>query len=453
MINFSLQLIFSSGSFPEVIAILAFLCDLVRDIKKCQTIEMPLIPCDKLINNDFMALFIHEVNLNYYDLYIKDDKDDKDDPSPKPPNTAELNDELNLNKESEKKLVNGFIAAKTKQPGLTIGGLAAKTDQLKAKSEALEQKLVASDCEKYFNSIEDQLAEKEREYVKMQEVLCEKRNISKMVTITWDNKKRMVAAGQARIKNLERQIANQPYTTLDIKQLVAKEKTIKSSISMIESETRSIESQATDTQVKLARLHKLKLDGIQKFNEFTFHVTKILMQSPTFQQLNVIDFTIDPTASGETIQNMCLRLNRLNEKCMLVKREQMEQIEQYKATLAEYKAQYNQLKQKYGEQKTKMQNANKKLEMLNQKRDNCELKGTSSAAKLERAIRNKIATKQRIDEEIAGLRKKISELEVKNVQLFEDGERQAFEIIHAKQKLCRELDELNNQIEDATFEI
>ncbi|XP_055305943.1 uncharacterized protein LOC129570388 [Sitodiplosis mosellana] len=428
------------GSYPEVIAILAYLCDLVRDIKNHQPSDVPLIPCDQLMNTDHMLLFDSEVNRNYYDLYINE-----------PP--RKLDEGFPLDKEGEIKLVNGYIAAKMKQVGLTVEELAARTDKLKVSSEELERNLVVSDCEKYFNSIEEQLAEKEREYVKIQEILVEKRKYLKMVNMTYDEKARKLAAKKAELQNLMRQIENQTYTTLDIKQLIAKETSIKNSIAMIQNETGAIQVEAVDDQVKLARLQKLKMDGIQKFNEFTFHITKILMQSRSFQQLNIIDYTIDPTASTETIQNMCLRLNRLNEICAQVKQEHIKQIEQNKVALAEYKSQHSRLMEKYSNQMAVMQKANKKLEISNQKCANYETEGSSSVAKLKRVINEKIATKQRIDDEITVLRKKIDELEIKNVQLFEDGERQAYEIIQAKQTLCRELDELNNYIDDCTYDI
>lgn len=436
---------FSSHSFPEVVAILAYLCDLVRDIKKyAVATEMPKLPCDQLMNNEFMDLFVSETRRNYEAIF--GEKDDQQ--TQKPP---QINNDENvdlLDEEGQTKLLNGYVATKMKIDGLTIEELAAREKKLRQSSEELEKNLIKSDCEKYFNSIEEQLAQKEKEYLKIQEILVEKRKYLKMVTMTHDEKRRKLKAKQMEIQKLMQQIDHQKYTLLDVKQLMAKETSIKNSITMIQNANHVIQEEAADAQVKLARLQKLKLDSIKKFNEFTFNVIKILMQSQAFQQLNIIDYTIDPIASTETIQNMCLRLNRLNERCATVKQEYIQQIEQNKVTLAEYKSQYNRLKEKYADQKSKFQMANKNMEILNQKCTNYETDRSISMTKLRREITEKIATKQQIDDEIKMLRKKAEEMGIKNTQLFEDGERQAQEIVRAKQTFCQELDELNNKIDD-----
>lgn len=428
----------SSSSYPEVIAILAFLCDLVRDIKKCQAVEMPLTPCDMLINTEFMTLLNDEVRRNYHDRYVTKDQG--------PPEIDE--NEFPFDKEGEIVLVNGYIAAKMKKPGLTADELLVKTETLRSLSADLERDLVESECERYFNAIEEQLNEKEREYVKVQEILCEKRKCLKMITMTHVEKARKLASKQAELQSLMHEIDHQKYSTLDIKQLMAKEISMKNSIAMIQNEKAAIQAEAADAQVKLARLQKLKLDAIRRFNEFTFTVTKTLVQSSPFQTINVNNYTIDPASSTETIENICHRLNKLHEKCTQIRRQNIEQIEQNKATLAEYKSQYNRLTQKYHEQTAHMQVANKRHDLLNQKCAHYEAEGPENAAKLKRLIDDKITTKKRIDEETAALRGKINELEIKNAQLMEDGERKAFEIIQAKYLLCRQLDELNDHLDD-----
>lgn len=426
---------------------MAYLCDLVRDIKKyAVATEMPKSPCDRLMNDEYMNLFVSETKRNYIAIFGAK----KDEQSPNPPT---INNDENvdlMDEEGQTKLINGYVATKMKIDGLTIEGLAAREEKLRKSSEELEKNLVASPCEKYFNTIEEKLIKKEKEYVKIQEILVEKRKYLKMVTMTHDEKQRKLVAKQAEIQELMQQIENQKYTVLDVKQLMAKETSIKNSISMIQNANHVIQEEAADAQVKLARLQKLKLDSIKKFNEFTFNIIKILMQSQAFQQLNIIDFTIDPIASAETIQMMCLRLNRLNEKCTMVKQEYIQQIERNKVILTEYKSQFNRLKEMYADQSAKLQKANKKMEMLNQKFTNYKADESSNTAKLKREIAEKIATKQQIDDEIIALRKKAVEMEIKNIQLFEDGERQAHEIIRAKQTLCRELDELNKKIDDFT---
>lgn len=414
--------------------ILAFLCDLVREIKQhAVPTEMPLMHCDLLINDEFTRLFAAEALRNYIDY--------------KPPR-----EEL-LDEEAESKLINGLVAIKMKIDGLTVDELNAKAEILRKSSDELKQKLIASDIDKYFNSIEQQFNEKENEYQRLQEALTEKRKLLKMIMLTHDEKSRNLAKKHADIKEMMYQIKHQKYSILDIKQLISKETSIKNAMAMIQQEKEMIEAEAADAQVKLARLQKLKLDIIKKFNDFTYNITKKLMQTHSFKNINVIELTIDPTATGNDIHQACLRLSQLNEKCVIAKNEYMEEIVQNKKKLDEYKGQYTRLNEKYKEQMIKYQKFNKQLDTLNQKFTEFKDNGTTNNARLQREIEEKIACKKRIGEEIDNLKKKIETLEEQNVKIFEDGERKAKKIIQQKHQLTKQLDELNGLIDDFTDRI
>lgn len=411
--------------------ILAFLSDLVCEIKQFAVpTEMPLVPCDSLVNDDFMRLFVAETLRNYIDY--------------KSPREELLDEEGNAN------LVNGLVATKMKINGLTVNELAAKAEALKKSSEELQQKLIASDCDKYFDSIEEQFTEKENEHEKLQNLLAEKRKLLKMITLTHDDRARKLAAKQAELKQIMYKIQHQKYGILDIKQLIAKETSMKNAITMIQNEKETIEAEAADAQVKLARLQKLKLDIIRKFNDSTYHITKKLMQTHTFKNINVIDLTIDPAATEADILSTCLRLNQLYENCVIAKREYNEQIERSREKLEDYKSHYNRLTEKYTEQMITFQKANKNLDTLNQRYSQLEDEGTTNNAQLQREIQEKIDTKKRIEEEIERLRKKAEHLEVENVKIFADGERKAQDIIHEKQKLSQNIDKLSDLIDEHT---
>lgn len=411
-----------------MIAILAFLSDLVRDIRQYAIpSEMPMIPCDRLINNQFMALFSNEVLRNYINYM---------------PPREELLDEEGLTK-----LINGLIAAKMKMDNLTIDELMQRKEKLQKSSEKLQKNLIESDCMKYFKTIEEQFTDKQNEFKKLTEMLTEKRKFLKMITIIHDEKRRQLATKQTELNELMSKIDKQKYTILDMKQLIAKETSIKSSIAMLQAEINGIQTEAADAQVKLARYQKLKIDTIKKFNDFTFQIIKELVQCRSFQHLNVIDFTIDPIASFETIQNICHQLNGLNESCTIVKRQRIEQIQQNQIKLIDAKMEYNRLNEKYAEEMIKNQKVTKTLDDLNQKCLNYENNGNVSTVKLRREIDEKIAQKKYIDDEIHTVKMKAQKMELKNVQLFEAGEQKAQQIIRAKQMLCHEMDKLNQLID------
>lgn len=407
-----------------MIAILAFLSDLVRDIKKPALPDMPLMPCDRLVNNEFTCLFAAEALRNY--LSYDPDRDSL------------------LDSEGEAKLVNGLIAIKMKIDDLTVEKLTAKADQLRKSSAQIEQNLVKSESEKYFKAIEEQFADKENEHQKLLQMLADKRKYLKMITLTHDEHLAKMALKQAEMQNTMHIVQHQKYTTIDVKQLVAKETSIKSTISMIQKENDAIKAEADDAQVKLARLQKLKLDAIRKFNDFSLHAAQKLVRTPSFERLNINNLTIDPTASLQAIQSICLRLTQLNENCAILKRQQSNEIQENKSKLDEYKTQHAQLTMKYAEHLAQLQKAKQKFDSFNQKRSSCENEGSISADRLQREVDEKIAYKKQLEEQITGSRKRVNDLEAQNAQMLEDGERQAQQIIREKKKLCDQLDKIDD---------
>lgn len=385
---------------------------------------MPLKHCDRLINDEYMHYFVVETLNNY--------------------KNEDLPRGVLLQEDAERKLLNGMIAAKMKINGLTIDELTAKEEQLRKSSAELQNNLIESDCDKYFRSIEDQFAQKEAEYQKLQDILADKRKYWKMITLTHVEKARALAAAQAKLQQLMHQIQHQKYSVVDIKQLIAKESLIKSSIAMIQDEKKTIEAETMDAQVKLARLQKIKLESIRKFNDLTFQITKTLMQSHHFQELNINDFTIDPNAVPKVIQSICLRLNQLHEHCGMKKHGYTDQIEQIQANLLERHTEFSELTKKHTEQMANLQRASKKLNALNQMAAQLEDECAMITANLQREIAEKIATKTQIDEEIVKLRKKTEALKIENVRLFEEGEQKAHEIICTKKMLNKEMDQLND---------
>lgn len=224
---------FYSNCFPDAIAILAFLSDLVRDVKKYAVpTDMPLIHCDQLMKDDFTKVFSAEVRRNY----LLDKKLDE-------------KGKVTLDEEGERIVLNGMIAIKMKNDNLTIEQLHELEEKLRKSSEELQRKLVQTDCDKYFETIVEQYAGKEKEYQKLKETLAEKRTYLKMITLTHEEKAKELAAKQAMVQEMAHRIKHQKYTVIDIKQVLAKETTIKNSIGMIQTETDAIKVDAANVQV------------------------------------------------------------------------------------------------------------------------------------------------------------------------------------------------------------
>lgn len=429
----------NSNCFPDAVAILAFLSDIVRDIRKyAGPTEMPLIHCDELITDKFTETFAAEMLRNYNNIYLLTSKS-KDDEA------RDL-----INDEVHERLVNGLIAIKMKKEDITIEKIEAKAEELRLSSEKLEQKLVATDCDKYFAGIVEQYAEKKLEYQKIVEELTEKRKYLKMIKLTYDTKAQKLASKQVEIQKLTYQIQQQKYSVIDIKQLLAKETSIKNSIAMIQAETDAIKIDAANAQVKFARAQKLKLDVIKKFNDFTFQITQKLMQIHSYANLNINDITIDPTASSETILTICSRVHHLKENCAIVKKEHLNKIEQNKARLEELKVYSNRLSQKCTEKMAKRDADERKQNKLTEMYAMYEHDGSLKVAKLQRDIAHQIALKAKMDEDLVNLEKEAEKLAAKNVEIFNEGERKAYEQIREKQTICDEMTKLNDFVDQWT---
>lgn len=419
-----------SNCYPDAVAILAFLSDVVRDVKEYAIpTDMPLVHCERLIQDEFTEIFAAEA-LRHYLLTKKQD--------------------TLLYDAGDDRLVSGLIAIKMKNDNLTVAKLQAKAEQLRKSSDELRNKLVATDCDKYFSTMVEHVAEKESEYQKLLDAFGEKRRYLKMITLTHDEKAKTLASKQAKIQELVRQIQHQKYSVIDIKQLLAKEMSIKNSIAMIQTEIEAIKIDAADSQVKLARAHKLKLDAIKKFNDLTFQITRKLVQCHSYANLNVNDLTIDPTASNDDILKICQRVRLLNENCTLVKLDRTKRIQQNATKLTELRVHSNRLSQKYTEQKAICDEASHRLDAANQMHANYQSNGSSAAAKLQRDIADQISIKAKLDDEIVNLQRRAEQLTVENVELFNEAERKGYEIIREKQALCNQMDELNDFIDQCT---
>lgn len=388
--------------------------------------DMPLTHCDRLVNDEFTKLLAAEA-LDNYSTY---DPDQGLDP-------------VVLDK-----LVNRMLSIKMKFDGLTFETLLEKAALLRQSSAELKQNLVETDCEKYFNNIEEQFLAKEMEYEKLEEILREKRKCLKIINFSHDEKSRELAAMKTKLDEVSCSVRDQKYTTLDIKQLAAKETSVKNSIVMIQSEVDAIKLEAGDAQVKMARLQKLKLDAIKEFNDLTFRITQQLMQCRSFQQLNINDLTIDPTAPAKAIEHTCLRLQKLADTCDTIKRATRDHNQQKQLQLAECEQQRSQLDEKYTVEMTKFQQANQHLQNIHRKLTECEGKRTENTAKLQNTITDCIARKKQIDAEIEHLHKKHDRIQAKNEELLQTGESQARDILIAKQRLSDRIDELNDLLDD-----
>lgn len=389
---------------------------------------MPTIGCDGFGNDEFFCEFSQKVRNNYKN-YLKHD-----------------NDSL-FDVEDETHLVNRLIAIKMKKADLTVQKLVERTVELEASNEQLKKNLMQSESDKYFITIEEQFIEKQNEWHKLQETLAEKRKYLKMITLTHNESALKVAAKQAEYDRLVEQIQMQKRTILDIRQLIAQETNIKNSIAMIQTENDAIQMEAADTQVKWARLQKLKFDMIKRLNDVSFHITQKLMQLPSFQRINLKDLTLDPTASEQSIETLCAHLNQIYRNCAQAKRNCQQHIQQNHDQLIDIKSQHISMTERHRSEMVKYEAANANLTALKQKCTNFECNGSTEIAQLQGKIEEKIAQKKQLNEEIDESKIKIGDLGAENIRIYEDGERKALEIIRNKQAACKQLDQLNDAID------
>lgn len=414
-----------------MVAILAFVSDVIGDIRKCTgSMKMPLKPCDRLLNAEFTQLFSAEMLSSYlqYD-----------------PDHVSL-----LDNDSETLMINRFIAIKLKlNAPITVDELAAKTLKLQQSNEQLCDNLTETDVQKCFNSVHEQMMAQETELQHLQEVLNDKRTHLKMITLKHTERATELRAKQTECTSLIEKIQNQMYSTLDIKQLMAKETTIKSSIAMIRGEVDAIKAQMADCLVKLARAQKLKFDMIKQFNQFTFDITSKLMESSTFRQkTNVNDLTIDPAASMADVQKVCMHLKLLGESCAAVKRQYRQKIQQNNENMTECTAELEQLTDKYSADMTTFQMATTKLNEAQQQCENYKCDRSTDENRMRCAIDDLVAYKNEMMEQIDSLRSRAIKLKAENVALLNMGEQKSREAIRAKQTGIKQMNQLCDFIDD-----
>lgn len=253
-------------------------------------------------------------------------------------------------------------------------------------------------------------------------------------------------AKQSNCNDLIEQIENQKFTILDIKQLMAKEVTIKNSMAMIKEENEAIKVQAADAQVKLARLQKLKMDMIKRFNDVTYQIAQKLCETSRFQRVNVNDLTIDPTASVQSIQKVCIHLHLLTENCSAIKRQYNQQIKQNREKMTAYTTEFKQLNGEYTEKMDEFQMISKKFDVLNYQYKNCD--GSTDANRMQREIDEQIACKEHLIEQIKDLKEKICTLQAENIEVFNSGDQTARDIIRAKRAAIKQMNRLSDFIDD-----
>lgn len=389
---------------------------------------MPLKCCDRLLNDEFTKLFSAETLRNY--------------------TSYDPDHESLMDHDSEAQMVDRFIAIRMKNDNVTALDLAEKVLKLHESNEKLQENLIETDIQKCFASVSQQVVEKEKELSDLQAILNEKRTHLKMIKLKHGERLAELRAKQTRCDNLLEIIQNQPYTTLDIKQMMAKETTVKGSIALIQEEIDAIKVQAADAQVKLARLQKLKFDKIKEFNDTTFNIVQKLMETAAFRKINVNDLTIDPTASVREIQKVCMHLDLLNGSCAAGKRQYNQQIEQNHDKMTAYAIESKQLNEKHAADLVKFQTICRKLDDMNQQCTNFKSDGSAEASRMQCGIDEQIAYKKLLTDECHDLKGKATAMEAENVNLFNIGERKAQESIRAKRAAVKQIDRLTDFIDD-----
>lgn len=414
--------------FKECVALLAWLSDIVRFTQKTELTELPMLRGQEFPSDEYAKLFSNEVQ-NAFHLWNEESEDEF----------------ANI----QNGLVEKFIQMKM---GVSPAQLLDKTEQLE-KTNAKLVKVNATDNgteEKYFekmkvnyNKLKDDLNELQRSNaIKMD-------SIQKLTTVY-----RMKAAQATEKDNelaiLARKVQNQKYSVDDVQLVMHQTAALKQSIESSKAEISKIRNDATDIQVKVARLKQQRISAINDLNQFAYKIAQIMAKTQLYEKLNVNDLHIDVMAASDAIEMVCGRLKRLYDGMVANKQRIEDQIERRSATIEHLNSQQKLLVAELKALMSKYQKVNKISSIVNERILVYELESQAALIKLQ--VRSNDGNYEELLQEIATKREEMTRLEEENLKIFRTGEECIYENIRQKQIILKQLDDMNKTIENVISE-
>lgn len=414
--------------FKECVAMLAWLSDIVRYSQKDELPELPMVGGHEFPNESYTKHFSLEVQ-NAFHLW---------------------------NEESDEAfcyLQDGLIEAfvKAKRGGASIEEMIQKADELKRTNAKLSQAQAAADRieddEKAFEAIQSKYNELAEE--------CEElkiHNAGRIETINRLNVLHTLRANEAKEKKeafdaLFEQIAKQKYSMADIQRISDNTLLTKQAIASTDQEIVRIRENATDLQIKVARLKQQRNATIQDLNALAYKIAEILAKSQDYEHsVNVNDLCLDISADADTIRTVCMRLERLHDSVAANKQRTRHKIDQQNVKIFDLNTQTNHLESKWKNLKTKFQKVHRSLATINEKILRYQTESKISFAMLQPGTLNN--EYDELVKEMDEKREIITRLEMENLKILEDGEDCIYNIIEAKHNALEGLDNMSKLLDD-----
>lgn len=414
--------------FKECVGLLAWLSDIVRYSQKDKLAELPMDGGNEFPNESYTKHFSLEVQ-NAFHLW------------------NEESEEASFNIHDG--LIETFV--KAKRGCASIEQMIQKADELQKANEKLSQALAAAgqikEDENAFEAIQSKYNELEQEF---QELKIH--NAGRIETINRLNDVLKLKAIEAKEKKEHfnafiDKIGKQKYTTADIQRISENTLLTKQAIALANQEIARIRENGIDHQIKVARLKQRRNATIPDLNALAFNIAQILAKSHDYQcSVNVNDLCFDISANTDTLHIVCMRFERLHDNVAAHKQRICHQIDQHKAKLSDLQTQSDHLKSELKNLKIKFQKANRSLATINQKIFQYETESKMLFAELQPGTLNN--EYEKLAKEMADKREMITNLEIENLKILEDGENCIYKIIEMKHNALEILDNMSKLVDD-----
>lgn len=414
--------------FKECVALLAWLSDIIRYSQKDELAELPMDGGNEFPNETYAKHFSLEVQ-NAFHLW------------------NEESDEAFCNIQDG--LIETFV--KAKKGCSSIEQMIQNVDELKKANAKLLQSQAAieriENDEKTFEAIQCKYNELEQEFEELKI-----HNAGRIETINRLNALHELKANETKEKKeafdaLFDHIGKQKYSKADIQRVSEKTLLTKQAISSIDQELAQIRENATDLQIKVARMKQQRNAIISDFNGLAFKIAQILAKSHNYENsVNVNDLCLNVSADMDAIQIVCMRLERLHDNVEAHKQRICDKNDQQKAKISSFYTQSDHLESEIKNLKTKFQKVNRSLATINEKILQYQTESKISFAELQPATLNN--EYEELVKEMAEKREMITRLENENLKILQDGEDCIYKIIEAKHNALEDLKNMNKVLDD-----
>lgn len=415
-------------TFKECVFLLAWLSDIVRYSQKDDLTELPMNDGNQFPNERYTKHFSLEIQNAYRTWNEESD-------------------------EAFRTIIDGLVETfvKAKRDCISSEKIIQKVNELKKANVKLLQAQMATDYiddnAKAFEAIQSKYYELKEEFKELKIY-----NGGRIETINRLNLLYKLKANEAKEKNeafnaLFYQIDKQKYTKADIKRISDKILLIQKVIVSANQEIEQIRENASDLQIKVARLKQQRNAIISDLNGIAIKIAQILAKSQDYKNsVNVNDFCLDIMADTDTIQMVCQRFECIYDNVMAHKKQIYHKINQQNVKLSTLHTQIDRLESEVKNLIGKFQKCNQNLDTANEKIMQYQSESQHLFVKLLPGTLN--MEHEELIKEMAEKRKTIIILEAENLKILEDGENCIYKCIEAKHNALESLNNVSKLLDD-----